>query len=175
MDVGDGIAERGVALDDGAGDFDGFVGGVVEDLYVEAVERVLHLANGIDEAVDDELLVEDRKLDGHAREFVEARRGLGDLVLAIAVVHPHELVTVEAVGGKDNENDEVGNQEHQVETVDLVEALECFVEEMSAEVVAESARRGCHRQGRYECGDQMIYSRKRSARRDAVQTFDCTR
>ena len=71
MDVRDGMSHRGVAIDDCAGDFDGFVGGVVEHLDLEAVARILHLADGVDEAVDDELLVEDGKLDGDARQFGE--------------------------------------------------------------------------------------------------------
>ena len=55
---------RGVAGDDGAGDVDGFVSGVVEELDLEAVARVVETAAGLDEAVDDELLVEDGELDG---------------------------------------------------------------------------------------------------------------
>ena len=55
---------RSVAGDDGAGDVDGFVGGVVEELDLEAVAGIVETAAGFDEAVDDELLVEDGELDG---------------------------------------------------------------------------------------------------------------
>ena len=47
-----------VTLDDGRGDVSGLVGGVVEDLDLEAVARVVDAAAGVDEAVDDELLVD---------------------------------------------------------------------------------------------------------------------
>ncbi len=66
VNVDDGVAEGGVAVDDGRGDVCGFVGGVVEDLDFELFARILHGADGFDEAVDDELLVEDGQLDGDA-------------------------------------------------------------------------------------------------------------
>jgi hypothetical protein len=48
MDVLDGVAESGVAGDDGRRDLLSFVGGVVEDLDFEPVLWVLHGADGFD-------------------------------------------------------------------------------------------------------------------------------
>ena len=63
MNVDDVVAERGIAVDDGGGDLPGFVGGVVEDLDFELLARILHGANGFDQAINDKLLVEDGQLD----------------------------------------------------------------------------------------------------------------
>src|SRR3981081_1002274 len=59
--VGDGISKRGIALDQTARDFDGFVSGVVEHLNVEFLLRIFQLADGLKQPLDDILLIEDRK------------------------------------------------------------------------------------------------------------------
>ena len=74
MDVDDGHALRGVALDAGAGDFARFVGGIVEDLNVEQFARIVEARDGFDEALDHVALVEDGKLDGDARPIGDSRR-----------------------------------------------------------------------------------------------------
>ena len=66
VNVDDGMAERGVAVDDAAGHFLGFVGGVVENLDFELLARIFNGADGFDQPVDDKLLVEDGQLDGDA-------------------------------------------------------------------------------------------------------------
>ena len=71
MDVHDGVAESGIARDDGGSDLLGFVGGVVEDLDFQLVARVFHGADGFDEAIDHKLLIEDGQLHGDARQFFE--------------------------------------------------------------------------------------------------------
>src|SRR5712692_479633 len=45
--VADGMAQRGIALDQTAGNLDGLVGGVVEHLNVEFLSRIFQLADGI--------------------------------------------------------------------------------------------------------------------------------
>ena len=108
------------------GDLDGFVGGVVEDLDLEAVARVVDAAEGVDEAVDDELLVEDGELDGDEGELalreVRGRSvGVGSLPL-VAEVEPDELIAVDAVEGEDHHDDEVRHQQADVEGVPAVVA-----------------------------------------------------
>jgi len=58
-----------VALDDLGGHLHRLVGGVVEQLNLEAVARILDAADRVDEPVDDELLVEDGKLHGDKRQL----------------------------------------------------------------------------------------------------------
>ncbi len=86
VDVDDGVAERRIALHDGGSDFCGLVGRVVQHLDLELVLRVLHGADGLDQAVDDELLVEDGQLDGDAGELVEVPGRIGVVVLAVLEV-----------------------------------------------------------------------------------------
>ena len=74
VEVDDRMSERGVALDQAASDFDGLVGRVVEQLDVELVFRIVEAADGVEQAVDHVLLVEDRQLHGDARQFVRNER-----------------------------------------------------------------------------------------------------
>ena len=66
---GKAVEAGGVALDDGAGNLGGLVGGVVEDLDFKAVAGVVEAAAGFEQAMDDELLVEDGELDGDEGEL----------------------------------------------------------------------------------------------------------
>ena len=85
MNVVDGNALRGVAFDAAAGDFASFVAGVVEDLYVEKLVRIIETRDGFDETFDDVAFVENGKLHGDARPCGDFRRRAGN-VLAVFVV-----------------------------------------------------------------------------------------
>ena len=61
----------------GPGNFDGLVGGVVEDLDFELVLGVVEGGHGIEEAIDDMHLVEDGKLNGDEGHFLELAVGHG--------------------------------------------------------------------------------------------------
>ncbi len=164
VEVDDGLGRHageaaGVALDDLAGDLAGFVGGVVEDLDFEAVARVVDAADGFDEALDDELLVEDGELDGDEGELAFGEP-CGRLAppggfLLIPHVEPDELVAMDSVEGEDDHDDEVGNQHRRVEGVPVVEALEGLVEVVRLEVVTEALGREEQTEEGYRCmGDE---------------------
>ena len=82
---GEALGTCGETRDHGRGDGDGLVGGVVEELDLEAVAGVVEAAAGVEEAVDDELLVVDGELDGDEGEvfFGEVGGGLVGGVLAL--------------------------------------------------------------------------------------------
>ena len=141
MDVDDVVAEGGVAVDDGRGDLLGLVGGVVEHLDFELLARVLDGADGFDEAVDDELLVEDGQLDGDRGQLVEVPGRVGVVVLPVLEVLVAHRVAVDAVEGEENHHREVGQQHAGVEEVPVVEALEGLVGVLHFEVMAEAALR----------------------------------
>ncbi len=126
------ISERGVAIDEQARDFHGFVGRIVEQLDVELVFRVIEAADGIEKAVDYVLLIEDRQLHGDARQFGKVSGRFGRLVLLVLVIKIDQPVAVSAIGRQDDEDDEVGNQQGEVESIDLVKALESLVQKMLA-------------------------------------------
>ena len=48
----------------------------------------------------------------------------GGLIFPVLVVHPDELIAVEAVAGQDDEHNEVGNQQRKVKAVELIQPLE---------------------------------------------------
>jgi len=184
MDVVDGLGRKsfgasGIALHDGLGDDGGFVGGVVEELDLEAVARVVEAAAGVDEAVDNELLVIDGELDGDEGELIvgEARGrffGVGGFAL-VAVVEPDELIAMDAVEGKDHHDDEVGNEEADVEGVPAVVAFKGAVGVMGLPVVCEAVLIGEEERESVDRMCQGYGSQKRSASyilRDGTSSFD---
>src|SRR6185437_6386022 len=54
-----------------AGDLSGVIGAVIKHLDLELVQRIINLAGGTDNALGDHILVVHRKLDGHARQFIQ--------------------------------------------------------------------------------------------------------
>ena len=60
VDIDDGMAEGGVAVDEGRSDLCCFVGGVVEYLDLQLFARIFHGADRFKEAIDHELLIKDR-------------------------------------------------------------------------------------------------------------------
>ena len=80
VQVDDGISQCGVALHQNAGDLNGFVGRVVEQLDVELIFRILEPADGVEQPVHDVLLVKDRQLHGDARQVHRNERA-GSVVL----------------------------------------------------------------------------------------------
>jgi hypothetical protein len=150
MDVIDGLGGQiggscSEAGDHGGGDFAGLVSGVVEELDLEAVARIVEAATGIKQAVDDELFVEDGKL--HGDEGKLAFRILSGWfsrfggVALVAEIEPDELVTMDSVEGKDDHHDEVRDQQGDVKGVPAIDVAEGVVGVMRLPIVAEPALR----------------------------------
>ncbi len=129
VNVGDGHALGGMAVNAGFGDFAGFVGGIVEDLNVEKFARVVEARNSFDKALDDIALVENGKLNGDARPLFYFRRRAGN-VLAVLIVVVDKPVAMKTVAGEDDEDDEVGNHHSKVEGVGVVDAGESAISEL---------------------------------------------
>jgi len=120
VDVYDGHALRGVALDASAGDFACLVGGVVQHLHVEQFGRIVEARDGFDEALNDVALVEDGQLHGDAGPIRDRRRIRGD-IFRIDEIVVDQPIAVEAVNREDQKDDEVGNHHRQVEGVGMVD------------------------------------------------------
>ena len=103
-------APRGVPAHGQLGDFLRLVGRVVQDLNLEQVLRVVHLADGIDQPVRDVHLVEDRQLDRDARQDVERRQSAGALTLVFHV-KINKVVPMPAVNCQNAEDKEVENED----------------------------------------------------------------
>ena len=142
VDVLDGLAERLVAGNDVRGDFGALVGGVVEDLDFELFARVLHGADSLDEAVDDELLIEHGQLDGDAGKLVEVADGIRVVVLFVFEVLVAHRIAVNAIDGQDDHDEEVGDEQREVKPVPLVKAVEGLVRVLlGADEMAEAVVR----------------------------------
>ena len=135
-----GKAPRGVVLDQAARDGLGFVGRIVEHLHIELVERILQAADRIQQALDHELLVENGKLHRHPRQIRKVPGRLGGAILPVLVIKIDQHVAVHAVRGQQDQHDEVGDQQRHVKGIGVVEAPECGVEKMLANVLADAPR-----------------------------------
>ena len=138
VDIGNWIAQGRIPLDDAAGDLDGLVSGVVKELDIELFTRVIEAADRIQQSLDDVLLVEDRQLHSDARQFFEVRGWLGRLILLVLVIKIDEPVAMASVGGEDDEDDKVRDQQRKVKGIDLIESLESLVEKVLAEIGAQA-------------------------------------
>jgi hypothetical protein len=70
-------------LNQPAGNGHGFVGRIVENLDVEFLQRIIQAANGIQQPLDYELLVESRELDGYLRQVSKMARRITGAVLLV--------------------------------------------------------------------------------------------
>src|ERR1700680_3324199 len=70
---------------------------IVENLDVKFVQRIVKLVKGFQQSFDDALLVQDRNLDGDARQFGKSMFGLGSSVFLILIVKIDEQVAVSAI------------------------------------------------------------------------------
>ncbi len=127
VQINDGVAEGAVPFKDELGYFFRFVGGVVEDLDLEEVLGIFEAADGVDEAVDDELLVEDGQLHRDPRQLIEVAAGVGVVVLAVLEVEVAQRIAVDAVDGQHDHDREVGQQKGSVKGIPVVKAPEGLV------------------------------------------------
>ena len=140
MMIGDGKAARSVLLDQALRDGLGFVGRIVKHLNIELLERILQAADRIQQALDDELLVEDGKLYRHSRQIRKVPGRLGGAILSVLVIEIHQHVSVHTVRSQQDEHDEVGDQQRHVKGIGVIETPECGVEKMLANVLADAPR-----------------------------------
>ena len=126
MNVNDGQAGGGVALDAGASNFASFVGGIVEHLDVQQFVRIIELGNGVNEAFDDVALIEDGKLNGNLGPILHARRNCRN-IFAVDEVVVNQRVAVQAVQRQNKEHDEIRDHHGHVKGVGVVDASESAV------------------------------------------------
>src|SRR5450631_1135754 len=109
VNVDDPVAERLIKLHSRLGNLHRVIGGIVQYLDFQLISGILEIATGLDQAIDDELLVEDGELQGDGRELCKMRLWLSHRVLPVLVVAVNQLIAMDAVKGKDHHYDEVGN------------------------------------------------------------------
>ena len=115
------------------------VGRVVQNLDLQPIPGVLHRAHGFNQAVDDELLVEDGQLHRHHGQLVELPGRAGIVILLVFEVPVAQRVAVHAVKGQHDHHREVGKQHRGVEKIPVVEAGEGLIG-LLLEVVAQRVR-----------------------------------
>jgi hypothetical protein len=85
-------------------------------------------------------------LDRDARQLfrreIPRRRAGRRRILAVAVIEPDEDVPVHAVGGEEDQHDEVGNEDERIEPVRAVKAFKGLIELAAHEVANATALHG---------------------------------
>src|ERR1700690_3108211 len=140
MDVGDRKALGRVALHAGSRDLASFVGGIIEDLYVQKFVGIIELSDRVHETLDNVALVEDGKLYGNLWPVGHRRRRPGD-ILAIDVILIEQSVAVHTVSREDKKHDEIGNHHGQVERIGVIPPAKGLIRNF-VPIVAERALLG---------------------------------
>jgi hypothetical protein len=152
--IGDRKSLGRVVFHQTARDSDGLVGRVVQDLNVEFVQRVLQAADGIQQPLYHELLIEDRKLYRHPGQLFKSLRWFSRTVFSVLVIEVYQHIAVHAVRCQQNQDNEVGNQQRRIERIGVIEALEGLVKKVLPEILTEAARDCKEGKGRNERATQ---------------------
>ena len=112
-----------MALDAGARDLLGFVGGIVEHLNLQQFARVVEARHRVHQPLDHIALVVDGELHGDLGPHRQIGRR-GRRIAAILEVRIDQPVAVQAVGSQDRQHQEVRDHDREIEGVEFVEAAE---------------------------------------------------
>ena len=118
------------------------VRGVVQHLDLEPVFRILHRAHGLDEPVNDELLIEDGQLHRHARQLCEEARRVRFVIAAVLEILIAERITVHAVERQHDHHNEVRREEQGIEPVPVMVHVGKRVVEQRPELPSQAVSRG---------------------------------
>jgi hypothetical protein len=141
VNVLDPVSEGLVSLYRGLGHLDSAIDGVVQYLDLQLIGGIIQVAAGLNEPVNDELLIEDRKLQGDAGKLGETGSRLPHGVFPLPVIPVNQLIAMNPVKGEDDHHDEIRNQERGVEGVPAIQMLEGLVCVMGPEIVLETVLR----------------------------------
>ncbi len=103
----------------GRRNFDGSVGGVVQNLNLQKLTRVTDPAHRFDQPLDHVHLVVYGKLNRHSRLYIEPGFRLSDFVFVFQI-QVHEVIAVDSINRKNAQNREVGNEDESIEKIELV-------------------------------------------------------
>jgi len=122
-------------------------------LNIKLVGRILHGADRLNQSVNDELLIEDGQLHGHARQFVEVARRIRVVFLLILEIEVAHSVAMNTIKRQDDHDCEIGNEHGHIERVQAVgHGGERVGEEhfhvMAQAVLGSKGKIGCERHGR---------------------------
>ena len=147
MDIRDRQALRGKAIDHRTRDLLRFVGGVIQDLHVQQLARIVEARNRFDQPFDDVAFVKNGQLNRDARPRSGHRRRARN-ILRIRVVVVDQPITVQTVNRKDKQHDEVRNHHRQVEKIGVVDPGERLVRQFVPVLADGSGVRGKQHQHR---------------------------
>lgn len=170
MDISDGVTLRGILRDYCTGNVDSLVSGIVQDLNAQLVLGIIKFTDGIDQAVDHELFIEDRQLDQHGRQLVFGEMSWRFLAIIFPVLKilVDEHVSMNAVIRQNDHDDEIRDQQAEVESVQLVKTFESFVKDVRLHPLVQTVALSKSKQEKSECAEQR-YTLKKQATAGAVR------
>src|SRR5579871_2956317 len=101
--------------------------------------RVFHFADFFQQPLHHIALVVNRKLHRDAGKILEKNRRSGENVLLMLHVSPDHLVTMTAVHGKNQQQQEIGNQQRKVEPLQMMHAGESIVKKRMYELIRRTS------------------------------------
>src|SRR5579883_1682561 len=139
MDKGDPMTHSRITFHNAASNVGSFVRRIVQYLDLQLFAGVIKPADRIHQAIDNELLVKNWQLNGDTRQVSKVFLRLDPFVFLVAVIHPDKLIPMQSVKCQQNQYDEVRDQQGHVEGVCFIESLKGRIENMGAQIMAESA------------------------------------
>src|SRR6185312_15929372 len=121
--------------------FNGFIGGIVEYLNFELLARILHLADGIHQAINDKLLIENGQLYSYPGQISELLLRRIGAILAVLVIKIDKHIAVDSIRRQDDEDREIRNEQREIKSIRPVKAFKRCIGKMGLKVVRQSMRR----------------------------------
>ena len=118
--IGDGVARPGVFTHEARAHDLGLVSRIVEHLDFQELPRVVDASDSLEQPLDHVALVIHRQLDGDARQALESLPRLGEFA-AVLEIQISQIVAMDAINRKDDQNGKVRNQDREVKSVGMVE------------------------------------------------------
>ncbi len=118
----------------------GLIRGIVQNLYLQQMLRIIHFRGFVDQPFHDEPFVIKRELNRDARQFRKARRCLIHCLFSVLEVGVNHFIPVKAVNRQNEEDAEVRDQHGPIKPACLVNACKRRICEATPELVERATR-----------------------------------
>src|SRR3984893_2461032 len=104
------------------------VGRIIEHLNFEKFARIIELRDGLDQSLDHVALIVNRELHGHLGPHGDHRQRARGIPAVLEIV-VDERIAMNAIHGKDHHHEEIRKHDGQIERIDLVKAVEGWIDQ----------------------------------------------
>ena len=111
-----------IFLHAGSSNFGGAIGRVVQNLDLQKLARISHIASCLDKPFHNVHFVVNRKLYRDSRFYFQLCMGVRSLILVFQV-KKHQMISVNTINGENGQDREIWDQDENVESAELVKAV----------------------------------------------------